>query len=186
MWAWLTAAVIQRNELRAVLQLLVVFGWWSGHLQSVEGDHSVGFLKTYQAEWLQWNMEVWFPPAWCCLSRCGELLPHFTALTALCDTAPRAHRPGKSCKSRGWGNLQLCQAPGSGSVEPVLSRIADPDVCALCFYVPRWSQRAAFHCVAPELKFHPPALLCINWGSLEWNGKYTYFKNILFGILILI
>lgn len=69
MWAWLIAAVIQRNGLRAPLQVLLKFGWQSGHLQSVEGDDSVCSLKTYQVECLQWNMEVWFLPALCCLSR---------------------------------------------------------------------------------------------------------------------
>lgn len=100
MWAWLIGAVIQRNEPRAEWQLLlVVFGWWSGHLQSVEGDDSVGFLKTNQCEWLQWDREVWFLAAtW---AGDGEMLPHFTPLPAMCDRASRGKPcPGKSCKSQ--------------------------------------------------------------------------------------
>lgn len=192
MWAWLIAAVIQRNELRAVLQLLVVLGWWSDHLQNVEGDDSVGFLKTYQAEWSQRNMEVWFLPALCYLSSWwGNIVPFHTthSLSATEHPHVQALTLGSPIKARGWGNLQLCQAScvvALMAVEPMLSRTADPDVCAPHFCVPRWSQRAAFPCVAPELKLHPQALLCINWNLLEWDGKYTYFKNILFGILILI
>lgn len=168
-----------------------MFGWWSGHLQSVEGDDSVGFLKNLPS----WVVTVKYggvSPS--CLVLPEQVVGKFCPISHLSLHCATQHPVqtlilGTPVKSRGWGTLQLCQASCAVAlmaVEPVLSRIADPDVCAPCFYVPRWSQRAAFHCVAPELKLHPQALLCINWSSLEWNGKHTYFKNILFGILILI
>lgn len=67
--------------------------------------------------------------------------------------------PVKTKKAAAVPGLLCC---GSDAMEPMMSRIAGPDVCGPCFDVPRWSQRAEFHCVAPELKLHPPALLCIN------------------------
>lgn len=55
----------------------------------------------------------------------------------------------------------------------------------LCAQIRHWSQVVESSCVLPEFKSYPQAVLCVYWSSLEWNGKYTFFKSILFGILIL-
>lgn len=103
MWAWLIAAVIQRNELRAVPQLLVVFGWWSGYSKVWKEIILLVFLKPTK---ISGYSEIW---------SCGSFYLSWwwgnialsTPPTPMCGTASHANScPGKSCK-----NLQLCQAP---------------------------------------------------------------------------
>lgn len=173
--------------------------WWS-KLQSVEEDESVdSFKDCLEPTRLSGYSEIWMRGSFLlCVTwaGCGGTLPHFTPLL-IWDGASHANScPGKSHES--W-RLRKCTAVlsvfGQASnavalmaVEPIAKQTCWPKclcLLLLCAQIWHWSQMAVFSCVPPELKLYPQAVLCIYWSSLEWNGQYTYFKSILFGMLIL-
>lgn len=90
-----------------------------------------------------------------------------------------------SCAVFLWPGLLCCGSDGCGAHCKAALLTITSVFLVLCAQIQHWSQMAKFSCVPPEFKLYPQAVLCIYWSSLEWNGKYTYFKSILFGILIL-